>query len=181
MGQMAPNISSYPGWIGYTPPPIQARSDYTPEIAEAVDLGAGPDTSLTKQLQPGPDRAFIAERNKAYTKEGASGFNTPLKPGEETKFRQWVGENKVPFDPDKKESDYDMRGFYRALQAGDKKATSAINPNDKKMHYPDWWKTPMHETFSRDSQWATSDAPTWNKKDQLVTKDGEVLYDERRE
>ena len=72
---------------------------------------------------------------------------------EEPAFRKWVKDNKVPFDPDAKgPQDYDMRGFWKALQAGDEKAKSGIDPNDGKLHYPDYWKTPYHETFSAESQ-----------------------------
>jgi len=102
-----------------------------------------------------------------------------LAPDEEKQFRSWVSANKVPFDPAAKDSDYDMRGFWKALQAGDEKAVTAMNSNDGKPHYPDYWKTPFHRTFSRDSQWATPDAPTWNQQDQLVDANGNVMFDER--
>lgn len=76
--------------------------------------------------------------------------------------------------------DYDMRGFWKALQAGDPLAQAAIDPNDQRMHYPDYWKTPYHETFSAESQWADpKKAPSWNDKDQLVMPDGTVIFDDR--
>jgi hypothetical protein len=120
------------------------------------------------------------ERNKAFTKQGAANFNTDLG-DKEPQFRQWVKDNKVPFDPDAKgPTDYDMRGFWQALQADDPKAKSAIDPNDQRLHYPDYWKTPYHETFSNESQWADpKTAPAWNDKDQLVSPDGKVLFDDR--
>lgn len=75
-----------------------------------------------------------------------------------------------------------MRGFYSALSNGDERASPAVDPNDGRMHYPDYWKTPYHETFSNESQWANPDtAPKWNDKDQLITTDGNVLYDDRAE
>jgi hypothetical protein len=99
---------------------------------------------------------------------------------QEPAFRQWVVQNKVPFDPDAKTpQDYDMRGFWRGLQSGDPKAASAVDPNDNRLHYPDYWKTPFHETFSSESKWAMPDTPSWNDKDQLVAKDGSVIYDDR--
>ena len=73
-----------------------------------------------------------------------------------------------------------MRGFYKAMLAGNSMATSAVNPNDQKLHYPDYWKTPYHKSFSNESQWADpAKAPRWNEKDQLVMPDGTVVFDER--
>jgi hypothetical protein len=117
--------------------------------------------------------------NAQYVRPGRHTFNTPLEAPEEAAFQAWLAQNKVPFDPAAQVTDYDMRGFYRALQAGDQRAVSAINPNDQQLHYPDYWKTPFHETFSRDSQWATPDAPAWNDQDQLVDARGNVVFDER--
>lgn len=109
---------------------------------------------------------------------GAS-YNTPLDPGQEQFFRQWVQHNNVPFNPDATTpQDYDMRGFYQGLQQGNPKAQSAIDPNDSRMHYPDFWKTPLHQTFSNESQWAPPSAPQWTPNDQLAS-DGRVLFDDR--
>lgn len=129
---------------------------------------------------PTPEKMF--EKNKAYIKEGDHTYNTKLTPKEELTFREWVKRNKIPFNVDADVTDYDMRGFWKAYSSGDPKAVSQINPNDKELHYSDYWKTPYHETFSAESQWADPEkAPTWNDKDQLVTPDGTVLYDERAE
>ncbi len=127
----------------------------------------GPDERLQKNY----------DRNRAYAKKGD--YSTALNAASEQKFREWVRANKVPFDPAAKVADYDMRGFWLALQAKDPRAASAIDPNDKRLHYPDYWKTPYHETFSNESQWATSGAPTWNKQDQLVLPTGKVIFDDR--
>ncbi len=48
------------------------------------------------------------------------------------------------------------------------------------MHFTDYWKTPMHETFSNESKFATPDAPKWNNKDQLIDKSGKVIFDDRK-
>ena len=121
------------------------------------------------------------ERNKQWVNPNApTSYNTELAPHEELAFRQWVAANNVPFDPNAPISDYDMRGFYKALTSGDEKAKSAIDPNDDRIHYPDYWKTPYHESFSNESQWADpKKAPSWNDKDQLVMPDGTVVYDDR--
>ena len=69
-----------------------------------------------------------------------------------------------------------MRGFYKALQNGDEMAKTAVDPHDKQIHFPDYWKTPYHETFSNESQWATKGAPSWNDQDQLVLPNGTILF-----
>lgn len=105
---------------------------------------------------------------------------TQLDQGQEQFFRQWVAHNKVPFDPNASgPQDYDMRGFYQGLQQQNPKAQAAIDPNDSRMHYPDFWKTPAHETFSNESQWASPSAPAWNSKDQLVGTGGRIMFDDR--
>lgn len=118
------------------------------------------------------------ERNKAYTTPSGEGYQTHLSAGDEGKFQSWVKQNNVPFDSSKT-SDYDMRGFWKALQDGDERAKTAINQNDHQMHFPDTWKTPYHQSFSAESQWATSGAPKWNGQDQLVLPNGNVVFDER--
>jgi hypothetical protein len=122
----------------------------------------------------------VATNNSPYTRSIPSQYNTPLPPMQETMFRQWLQSNNVPFDPRAKASDYDMRGFYSGLMAGDPKALSAVDPNDRKLHYPDYWKTPLHETFSNQSQWATPSAPAWNDQDQLVNRGGRIVFDDRK-
>ena len=100
---------------------------------------------------------------------------------EEEKFLDWVKQNEVPFDPADPFPDYDMRGFYQALSKGDERASTAVDPYDKQIHFPDYWKTPYHETFSNESQWAIPGAaPTWNQQDQLITQTGQVLFDPYR-
>jgi hypothetical protein len=47
------------------------------------------------------------------------------------------------------------------------------------MHFPDFWKTPLHQTFSNESQWAPPTAPQWTPNDQLAQPNGRVLFDER--
>ena len=99
------------------------------------------------------------ERNKQYAKPGP--YTTPLAASEEAAFRQWVAQNKVPYNLNDPVQDYDMRGFYKAAMAGDPNASTEINSFDQKMHFPDTYKTPYHESFSRDSQYAQPNAPFW--------------------
>lgn len=103
---------------------------------------------------------------------------TSLPAAQEQAFQKWVQQNNVPFDPSPT-ADYDMRGFWKGLTSGDPHAKTATNANDGKLHFTDFWKTPYHESFSAESQWATDGAPKWNEKDQLVAPDGKVVFDER--
>lgn len=124
-----------------------------------------------------PENPFYA-RNQGYALPGP--YQTALNPIAELLFKLWVAQNAVPFDPRAQvPQDYDMRGFYQALTSGDPRAQSAVNPNDQQFHYPDYWKTPYHESFSADSQWAAPGAPSWNAQDQLVDPAGAVIFDER--
>lgn len=106
-------------------------------------------------------------------------YNTNLG-GDEAEFRSWVAGNRVPFNVNAPMSDYDMRGFFQAFQAGDPRATSAVDPNDSRLHYPDRWKTPSHATFSAESKWAEPGAPQWTSDDRLVSPSGRVLFDDRK-
>ena len=119
------------------------------------------------------------ERNKGYAKPGS--YQTQLNPSEEQKFRNWLKANPglPPFDPADQSSDYDMRGFYKALKKGDPRAKGGVDPYDKKLHLPDVWKTPYHRTFSRESVYATDDAPHWEGDRYLVNKDGKVIWDDK--
>jgi hypothetical protein len=125
-------------------------------------------------------RPSAIEQNAPYVRPGTANFGTQLGPMQELQFRQWVADNKVPFNADAPQPDYDMRGFWRALQNHDPRAVSGIDPNDNRLHYPDYWKTPLHPTFSGESRFATEVAPMWNAKDQLVSPGGRILFDDRR-
>lgn len=126
-------------------------------------------------------RQSLLKRNSKFAKKGwkITTFKTAQ---EEEQFQHWVHQNKVPFNSNDPYPDYDMRGFYQALQNKDPKATSAVNPYDNRIHYPDYWKTPYHESFSNESQWATKDAPSWQGNDKigykLMDKAGNVYKDE---
>jgi hypothetical protein len=122
-----------------------------------------------------PDEIY--QRNQAYVNPDApKNYNTQLPLADELAFRSWLQQNKVPFDPEAKVSDYDMRGFFKALQGGDPAAQSAVNQYDNQLHYPDKWKTPYHESFSNESQWANANAPRWGDGDILSDSSGRVIF-----
>lgn len=83
-----------------------------------------------------------------------------LTPEEHGQFFRWAHQNNVPLS-----RDYDMSGFWKALQQMDPKATSALNPNDSQLHFPDYWKLPNHPTFSTESKYADMEKnpniPSW--------------------
>lgn len=119
----------------------------------------------------------IYQRNQAWAKPAQS-YLTTLPAHQEQQFQNWVSQNKVPFDPSPT-ADYDMRGYWQGLQSKDPHAISGVNSNDNALHFSDWWKTPYHESFSNESQWALPNAPRWNDRDQLIGPDGSVVFDER--
>ena len=106
-------------------------------------------------------------------------YNTSLPFLQEMAFRQWLQSSNVPFNPGTGASDYDMRGFFQAMQQQNPMAQGAVNPNDNRMHYPDYWKTPMHQSFSNESQWAGPGAPQWINDSQLASPSGRIVLDER--
>lgn len=111
----------------------------------------------------------------------APSFNTALDPLTEFQFRNWVQQNNVPFDVNAQgPTDYDMRGYYRGMTQGNPQAVpTEINQNDGKPHYTDYYKTPLHQSFSDASQWAGPSAPQWVNDHQLAAQNGRVLFDEK--
>ncbi len=108
-------------------------------------------------------------------------YNTALDPATELAFRQWVATNSVPFNVNTPgPTDYDMRGYYQGMMNGNPMARpSEINPNDNRPHYTDYYKTPLHQTFSSESQWAGPNAPQWINGSQLAGPSGRILFDEK--
>lgn len=103
-----------------------------------------------------------------FSKQGP--YTTQLDPASEWMFRQWLNTNRVNFDPMQMNPDYDMRGFFAGLMKGDPHAQTGVDPTDHKVHYNDYWKTPLEATFSDQSKYATPDAPYW-KGDAYTFKD----------
>lgn len=148
--------------------------------AAPMQFGGAPALS-TDDISPEVRNApYVAQAPKDIH-EISPTHRTELPQLDEMAFRQWVKQNNVQFDPDAAKSDYDMRGFYRALQQQDPRAVSGINPNDGILHYRDTWKTPSHPGFSDDSQYAGPVAPKWTPTEKLVSPGGRVLLNERKD
>lgn len=115
------------------------------------------------------------QRNSQYARPGP--YTTQLSPQNEAGFQNWVKGNNINYDqswpPDQSMQDYDMRGYYQAMQNGDPVAVQAGNN-----HFPDQWKTPYHPTFSNISNYATPNAPSW-QNNVLSDQNGNVIADER--
>ena len=127
----------------------------------------------------------LISRGVALPPSPMFGYETKLNPMQEYLFRQWLSEGKNDprqyFNPNSPNQDYDMRGYFKAIQNKDPRATSGVDPYDNKIHFTDQWKTPTHETFSNQSMWAGNNAPSWNNKDQLVDTKGNVVFDPSEE
>jgi hypothetical protein len=100
---------------------------------------------------------------------------TKLPEWEQQPFMDWVQQNQVPYDPSPY-ADYDMPGFWRALQAKDPRAVSGMAP-DGRLHFTDAFKTPYHKSFSNESRYSTSpNDPNWDKNRLMYM--GRALYQE---
>lgn len=123
-------------------------------------------------IRPQAPYAPPARWQDRYALPGWQNRLTHLSPQQERQFQTWAQTNRAPIT-----DDYDMRAFWLHGAHG-----SAINPNDRQLHYPDTYKTPLHESFSGESIYANPVArpPRWNDRGQLVATDGTVLYDEGR-
>lgn len=116
---------------------------------------------------------------RAIPERADNPYITLLPMDQEFKFRNWVKSNAIPTNPDDMNPTYDMRGFWQAMQRGDKRATHAIDKSGK-IDFPDTWKTPSHETFSNQSIYATPDAPSWQGT-ALVDKKGNIIASKNRQ
>lgn len=132
-----------------------------------------------------PEDMFTPEenltRNAPFAKPGP--YQTELTPAEEKAFRQWVSEQKHLRGQNVigEDADYDMRGFWKGQKEGDPAAVTAIDEADKRIHYPDKWKTPRDASFSNESMYALPHAPQWRKTPwgswQYVLPNGYVIFD----
>lgn len=123
----------------------------------------------------------LPPRSPNYQNSPQVSYVTQLPALEQAAFMEWVQKNRVPYDPSPY-ADYDMPGFWKALQAKDPRAVSSINPSDNRMHYPDIWKTPYHRTFSNQSMHSKNPTdPRWEPRPPyqhggILTQFGKPLF-----
>ena len=130
---------------------------------------------LLEQQQYADMRQKLLQRNLAYAKPDWQSQMTQLPPEQEAAFNQWLQANEVQYNPNDKYPDYDMKGYYLSMQGGQGPQAS-VNTTDQQLHYPDTFKTPYHESFSKESQWATEGAPEW-QGERLVAPSGELVFE----
>lgn len=135
------------------------------EARKRLPLAGGFDHPIFSE--EGPEHYQAAYNyNKKFAKPG--NYRTSLSAADEQKFRQWVKDKRAPFDPNEKVSDYDMRGFW-------KENPEAAAGWQRGHHFPDTYKTPYDTTFSRESKYATKDAPYW-EGNKLIGKNGQLVF-----
>lgn len=148
---------------------IHALTSPTPEQVaavrdEAAKAGVAPPV-------PKPSRSEFTPDRSAYSRPGP--YFTRLDPKEEAAFEAWaksIGQAPSP--------DYDLRGFWKAMQSGDPRARRAVNPVTRTVHFPDTWKTPYSRSFSNESIYALPDAPHWEGA-KLIDKNGNVVFEDK--
>lgn len=109
----------------------------------------------------------------APPKNGGKGpYQTKLTAGQEKDFRKWVADNNVPFDPNAKIVDYDMRGYWlNVIVTGKGKWAGGGT------HFPDTYKTPYDTTFSGQSKYATKDNPfEWKGNNLVNSRSGQLIF-----
>lgn len=126
-----------------------------------------------------PQQTFAGNQQYAAV-PGQTNYDTKLPQMDEFQFRQWAADNKVPFNPNGSNQDYDMRGYWQGLMQQNPRALSGVNANDGQMHFSDNWKTPYHQSFSNESKYAGPNAPQWVNDSQLAAPNGRIVFDERR-
>lgn len=121
---------------------------------------------------------------------GSNPFATQLTPEEEQGFANFAKQTQnLP------SLGYDLKGLYK--EASDKNLVNDIlqgkntelagmNPTTQSFHFTDKYKTPFYDSFSKESKYATQDAPQWlenpnNQGFQLVDKQGNILVDENQQ
>jgi hypothetical protein len=88
--------------------------------------------------------------NRGYSLPHQTNLSTPELFG----FANWAQNNNVPLDLSAR-SDYDMPGFYK------EGLESKVSELDNLPHFSDRYKTPSHQSFSKESVYASEDAPHW--------------------
>jgi hypothetical protein len=138
---------------------------------------------ITNQI---PDKSIVNEQELL---SGVNPFGTNLKPEAEKEFASFAKNIQQLPTPD-----FDLRGLFKEAKGkglvdkilgGQETELGGINPTTQTFHFTDKFKTPFHKSFSRESQFATKDAPRWvQNEDQsfrLVDANNKTLIDERDE
>lgn len=155
------------------PPPPPKRRQWDVQLGEA-QIEPEPPADPTPDYEPRGSESYGSARPAApRSAESKDSYQTQLSPDEEKAFQGWAKKNRAPIT-----DDYDMRGFWKGLQSGDERATTAVSKSDGQLHFPDTWKTPAHATFSNESIYAKGGEPHW-VGDVLVAQDGTIVADER--
>ena len=106
--------------------------------------------------------------NRAFAKPSSGGYQTRLTPAQERQFRLWVRAHRVPFDPNARTVDYDMRGYWKATGG------RGWSPGQ---HFPDLYKTPYDTSFSAESLYATRLNPfRWRGNTLVDTRTGSPVF-----
>jgi cell wall-associated NlpC family hydrolase len=138
----------------------------TPTVGQVVKAA----TKTPLFTQEGPTKLYkdAYSHNKSLAKPGP--YQTQLAPEEERQFRHWVAAHSVPFNPEAKHTDYDMRGFWKATSGKGWK---------KGEHFPDTFKTPLDTTFSAQSRYANKrNHQVWRGNKLVDSRTGKVIFDE---
>ena len=114
-------------------------------------------------------------RNRQYARPEYHGdFQTPVPAALRPQFDSWLRGQGVSPSPD-----YDYGGFWLGARSGHPQATQGRDPVTGHAHFTDYWKTPYHETFSRDSRYAKPQAPYWEGDRLYDQPTGRRIYDPR--
>ena len=142
----------------------------SPQAQPQQQPGQAPQPQTDGQTVP-PKLMEQIQKNLQYAQPSDTNYQTNLPPDQESAFREWLDKNQhldpvKNFNPDASMSDYDMRGFWKEQQEKPESTeqNQGVDPNDGKMHFTDKYKTPAHESFSRESQYANDKAPVWSGK-----------------
>lgn len=104
---------------------------------------------LNQQINRSPEMRFFNE------------YNTPLSDSEEKEFQSWATST-FNNNVNQQLGNYDLRGAWKAIKAGDVKFS-------ENGHLPDKYKKPNHPTFSNDSQYSRHDGGEWKENNKKWT------------